>query len=107
MAAAGYRDHAGATHRRRVCLAEDAMRVEDELGGFSERAVLRWRLSPGVWEVCEGGVTDGRDTLNVSASVPVHSLRVTEGLQSLHYLQKETVPVLEVEIRQPGTIVSQ
>lgn len=107
MAAAGYRDHAGATHRRRVRLTEDAVRVEDEIGGFRERAVLRWRLSTGEWKVCEGGVTDGRHTLSVSTSMPVHSLRVTEGMQSLHYLQKETVPVLEVEVRQPGTIVSE
>ena len=107
MAAAGYRDHAGAMHRRRVRLAEDAMRVEDEVGGFRERAVLRWRLSPGAWRACEGGVTDGRDMLRVAASMPVRALRIVDGYRSRHYLQKETVPVLEVEVAQPGTIVSE
>jgi len=69
--------------------------------------VLRWRLSPGEWTACEGGVTDGRDVLRISSSVPMRSLRIVEGFQSRHYLQKEAVPVLEVEIGEPGTLVSE
>lgn len=83
------------------------MCVQDEVGGFRESAVLRWRLSRGPWRACEGGVTDGRDTLRVSASMPVRGLRIVDGYQSRHYLQKETVPVLEVEVAQPGMIFSE
>lgn len=106
--AAGYRDDKGATHRRRLELTDTSLLVEDQLGGFHQRAVLRWRLAPGEWRMAgDNRVTNGEHWLKVSASVPIVRFVVTEGFESRYYLQKETIPVLEVVIQQPGTISTQ
>lgn len=105
--AAGYRDGQGAGHLRRVALAADRLVVEDEIDGFAERAVLRWRLAPGDWHPIDGGVTDGSVTIRVT----VHSdtgarPRLASGAESLFYGEEHQIPVLEVETTRPGPITT-
>jgi hypothetical protein len=69
---------------------------------------LRWRLAPGDWSL-DGATVRRRGaapTLRVTASVPIARLELTQGWESRYYLQREAVPVLEVEIRESGTLVS-
>ncbi|HPB74801.1 MAG TPA: heparinase II/III-family protein, partial [Chromatiaceae bacterium] len=106
--AAAYTDAQGARHRRQVWLATDRLRVEDEVFGFASKAVLRWRLAPGDWR--QAGDTVRRDdtgnALRVTASVPIARMELVQGWESRYYLQRVAVPVLEVEITQPGRLVS-
>lgn len=111
---AGYRDGKGASHRRRVWLGDGMLRVGDEVAGFAIKAVLRWRLAPGNWqmEMMPNGarLVHGADhalTLRVHASVPIARCEVVEGWESRHYLERTAVPVLEVEIQQPGTLTTE
>lgn len=112
--AAGYEDDHGASHRRRVHLTGAQLTVMDEVAGFARKAVLRWRLAPGNWRL-EGApnaprlmlAEAGGITLAVHASVPVVRCELVEGWESRHYLEKTPVPVLEVEIRQPGTLTTE
>ena len=107
-AAAGYTDAQGASHQRQVSLSAAGLRVEDQVAGFARRAVLRWRLAPGDWTL-EGATVRQRGaatTLRVTASVPIARMELTQGWESRYYLQREAVPVLEVEITQPGRLVS-
>jgi hypothetical protein len=101
-----YRDAQGARHRRRVHLAAAHLRVEDVVGAFRQRAVLRWRLAPGPWALDGCRLTNGAQILTVQGSMPILRCEITEGWESRHYLEKTPVPVLEVEIGQPGTLTT-
>ena len=105
-AAAGYTDRQGASHHRQVWLSGTGLRVEDVVSGFRERAVLRWRLAPGDWRLDGATVYLGDTALSVAADVPIVRLDLTQGWESRYYLQREAVPVLEVEIRDSGTLIS-
>jgi hypothetical protein len=112
--AAGYRDSLGACHQRCVSLQDDALQVVDAVHGFAHQAVLRWRLMPGDWELQQtlDGLrltlnADRKFRLNVSANVPITRCKLVEGWESRHYLDKTSLPVLEVGIHQAGTLKTQ
>ena len=112
--AAGYRAGSGVRHHRAVSLHEGRLQVVDQVQGFTTRAVLRWRLQPGDWRLeqstqglrlvsgCEGAVT-----FLVSASVMVFRCELVQGWESRHYLEKTSVPVLEVEVQQSCTLTTE
>mgnify|MGYP005810698855 CR=1 FL=1 len=105
---AGYRDWKGAQHYRRVALSEQILRVEDRVESFGSKAVLRWRLKPGEWAVdavAQRIQLDGF-SLTVATTVPVKRFELVEGWESRYYLQKTALPVLEIEIDQPGELIT-
>lgn len=105
---AGYRDRKGASHLRRVCLLDDALRVEDEVAGFRRRAVLRWRLTPEIaWRLDGNAVVGGGHGLSVTADVPVRRIELVEGWESRYYMLKTPLQVLEVEVDEPAKLVSE
>jgi hypothetical protein len=109
---AGYRDATGAVHKRRIELGRTQLRIEDELGGTFGRAVLRWRLAPGTWQLSAHDdevrlVNANGQTLTLRAMMPIARCVLVEGWESLHYLEKTTVPVLEVEVREAGTVTTE
>jgi hypothetical protein len=106
-AAAGYIDDKGAAHYRELSLSDQGLRVEDTVSGFKQKAVLRWRLLPADWRLDGNTVRLGGHTLRVTASVPIVRMTLTQGWESRYYLKKESVPVLEVEIHQPGHLVTE
>jgi hypothetical protein len=125
---AGYRDRKRASHHRRVSLADSHLRVMDDVVGFKNSAVLRWRLLPGDWhlERCsdsslrvqhgnpdgmDGHVvpprTDGTHVLAVQTTIPIVRCEIVQGWESRHYREKTPVPVLEIEVKQPGTLTTE
>jgi hypothetical protein len=44
--------------------------------------------------------------LRVSADVPVTRCELVEGWESLYYLEKTAIPVLELEVAHGGTLIS-
>ena len=103
----GYRDGRQASHYRRVSLGGSHLRVIDEVAGFAEKAVLRWRMKPGDWRLKNQRLTNGMHELTVRASVPIIRCELVEGWESRHYLEKTPVPVLEIEVRQPGSLTTE
>lgn len=104
---AGYADRYGAAHNRQVRLESKALVVRDEISGFERKAVLRWRLKPGRWKV-EGNIAmDGRHLLSVHATVPIIRFNLIQGWESRYYLHKAAVPVLEVEVHEPGILTTE
>jgi hypothetical protein len=103
---AAYRDGAGATHERRVSLSDDSLHVDDTVGGFTSRAVLRWRLRPGAWRLVGTGCSDGHHDLRIAASVPIVRCELASGWESRYYMRREPVPVLEVELSTAGSVAS-
>lgn len=110
---AGYRDGHGASHKRRVTLSATCLRIDDELGGRFGKAVLRWRLAPGEWQLSIDGETvrlehrRSAQTLTLRASIPVARCELVEGWESRHYLEKTAVPVLELEVHAAGTLTTE
>lgn len=112
--AAGYRDGRGASHYRSVSLQDAALRVTDEVQGFVRQAVLRWRLMPGKWYLEQrprgGELTlgvKGEVSLAVTANVPITRCELVQGWESRHYMEKTSLPVLEIEIQQAGTLTTE
>lgn len=104
---ASYRDRQGAIHERTVSLEDGRLVVDDAISGFARKAVLRWRLSPGPWQIDGHVATDGCHRLSVKASARIVRFDLIQGWESRYYLQKTAVPVLEVEVDEPGTLTTE
>ncbi len=104
--AASYQDYRGAVHERMVELERGCLTIRDRLSGFTSKAVLRWRLSPGSWILDRAAVTNGPHHLEVSADVPIVRQDVVGGWESRYYMQKTAIPVLEVELASPGMVTT-
>ena len=104
---AGYKDRENVQHIRTVCLGTELLRVTDVVSGFRERAVLRWRLEPGHWQVNDDVVSNGIQTLKIEADIPLARYELVEGWESRYYQDKQPVPVLEVEVHQPGKLITE
>lgn len=104
--AAGYTDYKGANHKRHVMLADNLLTVNDELSGFKQSAVIRWRLVPGDWLLQGNSVTNGKIRLHIRSS-SAFSLRLCEGQESRYYLQTTPLPVLELHTTEPGTFTTE
>jgi hypothetical protein len=102
---AAYRDSWKASHRRSVSLGRHWLRVSDQVAGFS-KAVLRWRLAPGQWRLDNLVVTNGSFTLRLACSSKIVRCALVEGWESRHYLDRTSLPVLEMELEGAGTVVS-
>lgn len=105
--AAAYADKAGVRHRRALALRSSGLQVEDDIAGFNNKAVLRWRLAPGPWQLNGQSVFNGRCTITMKVAMPVVRLSLVEGWESSYYGQKNTLPVIELEVNQPGRIVTE
>jgi len=113
---AGYCDVQGARHHRQVRLKDGQLCVRDQVHGFKSRAVLRWRLSLKEWildKPVEMGNQNIRRILNhdghvltITSDVHIVRCEIIQGWESLHYLEKTPVPVLELEIAQPGLLTT-
>lgn len=96
-----YTDFMKATHRRTISACGNVWRVTDEIAGFQEKAVLRWRLIPERWKLEDAVCESILARLRISTIAPILRLELVTGWESLYYQQKTEVPVLEVEIA-PG-----
>ena len=105
-AAAAYRDNFGARHHRRISLVLGELIVRDTISGFSEQAIIRWRLLPGDYSVSDKAITGETIKLNITSSMPITGIALVTGEESLYYLQKTILPVLEVTFDQPGEVVT-
>lgn len=101
-----YRDWMGASHTRAVTLATSELEVIDVVDGFIQRAVLRWRLAPRAWQMSTDGIMCDDMRITITSDSPITRMEIVDGLESRHYLEKTTLPVLEVEISRPGQIIS-
>ena len=94
-------------------LQECHLRVSDLVGGFLEKAVLRWRLVPGKWTLrCEKNLIELTSeirigvSLTVETEIPMLRAQLVTGWESRYYLQRTELPVLEIEIDQPGMLTT-
>ncbi len=105
-AAAGYRDYLGAEHHRAITLTDTMLTCTDTLSGTAKKAVLRWRLAPGEWQLTDQGVECGGVRVQVHSDTEI-AIRLTDGWEARHYLEKTALPVLEIETTVPATLTSE
>ncbi|WP_087547311.1 heparinase II/III family protein [Acinetobacter sp. WCHA39] len=99
----GYQDHWGCTHHRKISLTDNAIKIADNISGFKQQAVLRWRLQPDHWTLENNVLSNSQIEIILEAEHPI-TLRWSEGEESRYYYQKSKVPVLEVIATQATTI---
>ena len=132
-----YRDAKGASHQRSMALTCTNLVVVDKMAGFANKGVLRWRLMPGDWHLClvdidrvhrescapvttnivnsiaasallpQGKNAAEAHTITVQATMPITRYEIVQGWESLYYLEKTIVPVLEIEFQKPGTLTTE
>lgn len=107
MVTAGYKDRFNARHSRTVYLSSGLLKVTDEVSGFKEKAILRWRLEPGDWQIGDGFLTNGSHIIKVVGDMPINRLELVEGWESRFYHEKQSLPVLEVEVNQSGMLTTE
>ena len=103
--ASSYKDSMGVSHKRSLLNTEAGWKVIDKFEDFSSHATLRWRLSAGNWTL------DGNKLMSDSFDIEIKSysklsLKLLEGYESLYYMDKTKIPILEVTCKEFGTIES-
>jgi hypothetical protein len=104
---AAYRNRRGHYHRRLLKLSDRGLVVDDDTDGFRDRAVLRWRLKASNWQLVDNELIDGQVRMKVSTDSRITRLELVDGWESRYYLQKNIIPVLEVEIDKPGCMITE
>lgn len=99
----GYQDYWGCRHHRKISLTDKAIKVVDNISGFQQQAVLRWRLQPDHWTLEKNILSNSKVEITLESEHPI-TLRWNEGEESRYYYQKNHVPVLEVIATQATTI---
>jgi len=93
-----YRDYGGCYHRRTILLHKNMWEIEDEIKGYRERAILRWRLKPTQWKLEGNRCCSDHITIEVISDAYIKRFEIINGSESLYYLEKNNIPVLEIEI---------
>jgi hypothetical protein len=106
LAGASYQDYQGASHRRSVKLGRDECTIIDHCKGFRSRAVMRWRLAPGRWVLTPTGARSANLTIVIASTVPTASLRLVDADESRRYAAIDSIPVLEVVIKQAAQVTT-
>ena len=102
-----YQDFKGASHRRSIQLNKDRLIVKDDVSGFQDKAVVRWRLAPGDWQKNGCSVEGAGMAVRVGVEGDNCTLELTEGWESRYYGQKTPLPVLEVTVHSGTTITTE
>lgn len=98
-----YTDSHGAWHKRFVSVKDGFVVVQDDIGGFENKAVLRWRLANMGWML--SGNTVSSDDIQITVETESdHTMDLIVESNSLHYLQIEEVSVVKVCVTQASRI---
>ena len=100
-----YKDAWQCQHSRSVKVKQQQIVVTDDVQGFEDQAVLRWRLIPDKWVLQDNVLSNGKIAIEIYSENSLE-IRMGEGEESRYYYQKTTLPVLEVKVIEPSTIVT-
>jgi hypothetical protein len=99
-----YTDYMGCYHQRHILIDNKKWRIVDTLDRFNQNAVVRWRLMKDQWTLDKDCLTGTLITMYISANVNAE-IKLTDGFESLFYMDKTKIPVLEIHIHQSPAIV--
>ncbi len=104
---ASYQDFYRCWHKRTIKAANNVWEILDEIDGFENEAVLRWRLFPDKWILDKNICTNDRVSVEVTTDNSSHKISLVDGWESRHYMEKTSLPVLEAWIsKKPTRIIT-
>lgn len=106
QATASYSDRWGARHERQLSLSGMGLVCTDHVSGVFCKAALRWRLEPGEWRLEGNRVIGSGVTLDWEVRDGDIRADLVQGWESRHYLEASELPVLELKIEKPCTVVT-
>ncbi len=101
---ASYQDRFKCLHQRDVKLEARSLLITDHISGFKERAILRWRLCPGDWQIQGSILKSIHASLLIEADMPIARMEIVNGYESRYYYKETQIPVLEIEVSKAGAI---
>lgn len=101
----GYKDYWDCKHTRTVETSPTEIKVIDQVTGFQNQAILRWRLMPGNWDLNGHIISNTKFSLEIRSESNI-TIQLTEGYESKYYYRKTTLPVLEIKTDKPTTITT-
>lgn len=101
----GYQDNWHCQHVRTVQLQQKEITVTDQIKGFKNQAILRWRLIPDKWMLRNNILSNGKIALEISSDSTLE-IRLVEGEESRYYYNKTSLPVVEILATQPTKIIT-
>ena len=105
---ASYWDFRGCQHKRTIKVENKVWQIIDEIDGFENKAVLRWRLAPGEWHLNGQNCCNDAADISVKSDVPITRCELVKGWESRHYKEKTELQVLEVSIgTKPATLITE
>lgn len=102
-----YYDFHKANHQRKVTLDDGCLYIKDDISGVNHSAILRWRLTPGQWVLNGNSISNGSHRLTITTELTIVKFELISGVESRYYYQEKNIPVLEVEVEQAGTIITE
>ncbi|MGY6704793.1 heparinase II/III family protein [Roseinatronobacter sp.] len=105
-AAAAYTDRQGARHHRHVLLVQDTLICTDTISGSFTNACLRWRLVPREWALEGQQARAGGTVISLGSDSGPLDLTLTKAPESRYYQHRDDIPVLEIGLNRPCTIVT-
>lgn len=100
-----YTDHYGCTHRRQLVQENCGYVITDWISGYKEKAILRWHLAEGAWEIAGNCVASKWVEISLQCNGDLVVPRLKHSWYSLYYRQKQQAPVLEVEVNRPDAVL--
>lgn len=104
---AGYKDLHGCEHNRELFLQDASLTVKDQLKGFKDKAILRWRLSNFEFIQENDKIYFDNILMDFSNTKINKSIKIYPSFYAPSYLKKERCLLLEVEVNMPGEIVTE
>lgn len=101
---AQYTNSLGHAHKREVNLSTNALHITDSINGVKGQATLRWHLPNKDWRQSGNKIISGQLTIEITADTPIKKIALVEGYQSIYYLKKHKIPVIEVILSQSGIV---
>jgi hypothetical protein len=98
-----YVDYLGAKHYRKLLKVSDGWKIIDKISGQFKTAVQRWLLAPGEWFM-EGNKAKHKNVSVMIQSENINRFELKTGEESLFYMNRSSIPVLEVEYSKACTI---
>lgn len=102
-----YYDRFNCFHQREIQLTSNKLVVKDKLSNIKKSAVSRFRLAPIQWRLEANTLISEHCSIIISSTVPIKRMELTQGKESRYYFHESDIPVLEIEVRESGAIITE
>ena len=104
---AKYTDHLGRSHERMVSVENRVWTINDKISGFSNCAILRWRLGKSEWTVKGNQATSKAAKINIHVdSGEIAYMKLVRGFESIYYNEVLDIDVLEIRLNKPCAVTT-